>query len=1224
MGENGNGELGDGTTTDRHAPVPILSSGVQTVAAGQGHSLILKTDSSLWAVGYNGYGQLGKGTIFQRTSPILVLSGGIQAIAAGGNGQSLILKTDGSLWTAGSNGHGELGDGTTIERSSPVQILPGGVQSITAGYDFSFFVKTDGSLWAMGGNGTGQLGDGTTTDRWSPVQVLSSGVRTVAASWHSLIVKTDGSLWAAGANWSGQLGDGTTTDRWSPVQILSSGVQTVAAGGWGHSLILKTDGSLWAMGLNGNGELGDGTTTNRWSPVQILPGGVQAIAAGFSHSLILKTDGSLWAMGANGYGQLGDGTTTDRWSPLQILTGGVQAIAAGGLHSLILKTDGSLWTTGLNNAGQLGDGTTTDRSTPELVALNVKKIVAGAGYSMAVTSGDIGLHAPLIRDQPVNRTVNEGDTVTFGVTAISTLAPTYQWYFHSQALAGATDPTLTIGNVQPAAAGTYTVVVSNAFGSVTTDPVTLSVVARPQAAITLDLPDPLRVRLGYPTPVVAAVAVQPGCAYAWSILDGNPTAAEFTTATNLREVHVLAGRAVGTLTLQCVVTNSLGFADTQIVRIEVSPVTATGGLGTGRAGPTATLLPNGKVLLAGGTNTGSVSLASAELYDPATGTCSPTGSMGVARVSHTATLLANGTVLIAGGYDMLANTNSASAEVYDPATGTFSPTGNMGVARGLHTATLLPGGKVLIAAGSAVSYTTLDSAELYDPATGTFTPTGKMVTTRNSGMAVLLATGKVLIVGGGNWVSGILGDAELYDPTTGTFTATGSLATARINSTATLLPGGKVLVAGGEGQPPYYPALRSAELYDPTAGTFSPTGNLATARLGHTATLLSDGQVLLVAGVWNNGTWSTNVLLASVERYDPLTGTFTAAGSLATLRQSHTATLLGSGRVLIAGGMTAGSSTGLDSAELYVDPAESPLTAFTATPASITWGQSARLDFSFARGTGVLSPGVGAVTSGVPVTVSPQATTTYTLTVTYGFGDVATAPVTVTVVPIPPVITHGPLADQAVLAGATVTFTVVATGSPAPTYQWYMGSRGDTSAPVDGATSSSYTTPALSAWVRYWVRVTNLGGSVESDTALVEVTGATMTLADWAAQPGVPVDQHAPLDSPSGDGVTNLMKFALGVPPMESAAADLPQSIMISVPEGGTVLALEFTRNPLAQGIRLVLEAGDSPGNLTAVASTLEVLSDNSDGTQRVLFRETVPPTFASRRFARLRVELSP
>jgi alpha-tubulin suppressor-like RCC1 family protein len=327
------------------------------------HSLFLKSDGSLWAMGYNNSGQLGDGTLNKTNRPEQIVPGGVTAIAAGGY-HSLFLKSDGSLWAMGQNNDGQLGDGTLNRTNRPEQIT-NGVIAIAAGGNSgvaesgggqSLFIKSDGSLWAMGDNNGGQLGDGTINSTNRPEQIVPSGVTAIAAgASHSLFIKSDGSLWAMGGNSEGELGDGTGISTNRPEQI-TNGVVAIAAG-LAHSLFLKSDHSLWAMGDDSVGQLGDGGYGQVYRPELIVTNGVTAIAAGGQFSLFLKSDGSLWAMGDRTYGQLGDGNDTDFTNrPEQIVASNVTAIAAGYIHSLFLKSDGSLWAMGYNIYGELGDG----------------------------------------------------------------------------------------------------------------------------------------------------------------------------------------------------------------------------------------------------------------------------------------------------------------------------------------------------------------------------------------------------------------------------------------------------------------------------------------------------------------------------------------------------------------------------------------------------------------------------------------------------------------------------------------------------------------------------------------------------------------------------------------------------------------------------------------------------------------------------------------------------
>jgi len=321
-----------------------------------------------------------------------------------------------------------------------------------------------------------------------------------------------------------------------------------------------------------------------------------------------------------------------------------------------------------------------------------------------------------------------------------------------------------------------------------------------------------------------------------------------------------------------------------------------GSMSTARAGHTATLLPNGKVLIAGGFAGAENGKTSAEFYDPATMTFAATGNMATPRQSHSAILLPNGKVLIAGGFN---GTYLASAEIYDPATGSFTPTGQMSSAREGPVALLLGNGKVLVAGGVGEGWTILASAELYDPATGSFAPAGNMTAARAAHTMTMLQNGKVLITGGNRGRRSditIYASAEIYDPATGRFTATGNMTTRRHKHDAVPLPNGQVLINGGSDERDDQGAYTIAEIYDPVTGAFRAIGDMPIIRYKHrgTSILLPTGNVLLAGG-------ASNAVI-----YDPQNNSFSViAGSLGTNRLSRlfsTAALLPNGGVLITGG----------------------------------------------------------------------------------------------------------------------------------------------------------------------------------------------------------------------------------------------------------------------------------------------------------------------------------
>lgn len=355
-GRNGNGEIGDGTTTNpRTTPVAVsITSTVTKVIAGKTTTLFLKSNGTVWGCGYNEAGQLGQGNLTQQNTPIQIMAGFTFTDIACGTDQDhcLLLRNDNKVYAFGRNTDGELG---------------------CAVDPLSDYTSTS-TFFHPCTNATGS----SPNCEWDATYAPSIGGANCLAIWagayQSFFKKTDGTIWACGENTVGQLGNGTTTDQYIPVSIGTFAANTVSkiSAGPTHALFLKTDGTVWATGWNNNYELGDGTNTLRSTPIQCtaLPGGSTwiDIAAGGSYSLFLRNDGTVWVVGGNLYGALGNGAafpTSTVTTPTQIGLTNITKIAAGShgqTISLFLKSDNTLWSAGYNVNGQLGDGTTTPLS----------------------------------------------------------------------------------------------------------------------------------------------------------------------------------------------------------------------------------------------------------------------------------------------------------------------------------------------------------------------------------------------------------------------------------------------------------------------------------------------------------------------------------------------------------------------------------------------------------------------------------------------------------------------------------------------------------------------------------------------------------------------------------------------------------------------------------------------------------------------------------------------
>ncbi len=405
------------------------------VSTSYDHSMILKKNGELWAFGQNKYGQLGNGNGGEgamELTPAQVMTAANQpmieiAQASAGGSHTMILKKNGDLWAVGYNRYGQLGDGSNQNKHFAIQVKQtnpeGGdpipitnVLQVSAGNAHSMILKKNGELWAAGSNSEGELGDGSKQNKHFAIQVKQTNpeggdpipmtnvlqVSAGAGGNHSMIIKENGDLWAVGYNTEGQLGDGSKQNKHFAIQVKQTNpeggdpipmtnVLQVSAGRE-HSMILKNNGELWAVGNNLYGQLGDGTNgynASKYIPVQVKTAdgepmtNVLQISAGFDHSMIIKENGDLWAVGQNNFGQLGDGTIgADKKNPVQVKqtnpAGGepipmtaVAYVSAGASHSMIVKRDGSLWAVGKNDVGQLGDGTGGSADAKQLISVEI-------------------------------------------------------------------------------------------------------------------------------------------------------------------------------------------------------------------------------------------------------------------------------------------------------------------------------------------------------------------------------------------------------------------------------------------------------------------------------------------------------------------------------------------------------------------------------------------------------------------------------------------------------------------------------------------------------------------------------------------------------------------------------------------------------------------------------------------------------------------------------------
>ncbi len=370
---------------------PGYSQDILMLKAGASHTAALRSDGTLWTWGRNSNGQLGDGSWTNKNVPTRVpMLTDIIGVAVG-DYHTLAIKADGTLWAWGWNEYGQLGDGTAVQKPIPVQIMDpltpakpfgwnhGGVVEAAASYRHTLARMADGTVWAWGYNYSGQLGDDTYAGKLTPVQVKTasgfltdvialSASDTYGGYGHSMALKADKTVWTWGTGDFSAIGRPTTGAGATRQQVAASvGLSNIGSIGTGLTFCLARaeNGSVYGWGRNLEGQLGDGTQTTRATPT-LVPGlsNVVAIAANDSHAMAVKQDRTVWAWGSNYGGPLCDGTVTNRLSPVQMhdpldssgfLTG-VNRPVSGWDHNLVLKQDGSIWGCGWNYYGQIGTG----------------------------------------------------------------------------------------------------------------------------------------------------------------------------------------------------------------------------------------------------------------------------------------------------------------------------------------------------------------------------------------------------------------------------------------------------------------------------------------------------------------------------------------------------------------------------------------------------------------------------------------------------------------------------------------------------------------------------------------------------------------------------------------------------------------------------------------------------------------------------------------------------
>lgn len=434
-GAGGSWQLGTGNNSSSNTAVAVVQGSmpagatVRQIAAGSSRTCAIASDNKAYCWGNNGNGQLGDGTTGTKLTPTPVSQGAMPAGAtirqiSGENAHTCAIASDNKAYCWGANGAGRLGNNSTTGSSLPVAVSLGAmpanqmVRQITTGTDFACVIASDNNEYCWGDNTNGELGTGNTTGSLVPVAVTqgatpagATAVQIASGGAHSCTIESDGNMYCRGFNSNRPLGDGTSTTRLAPTATLTvtnsnAMIAQQVSTGSNHTCAIASDNKAYCWGTSLYGQIGDGGTTQRNSPVAVVQGAIPAgvnlkrITAVNDHgTCAIGSDNKAYCWGRNNYGQVGDGGTTQRNSPVAVVQGALPSgsmllsITQGSNHTCAIASDNKAYCWGFNGTGQLGDASTTQRTSPTAMSqgavpagLTVNQVSGGNAHTCLVAA----------------------------------------------------------------------------------------------------------------------------------------------------------------------------------------------------------------------------------------------------------------------------------------------------------------------------------------------------------------------------------------------------------------------------------------------------------------------------------------------------------------------------------------------------------------------------------------------------------------------------------------------------------------------------------------------------------------------------------------------------------------------------------------------------------------------------------------------------------------------